>query len=121
MPSTAFPQTTLCRPVIPFGGTRNEITTDLLSGASQRLAFLKAQFGHRLRQIRGEMRKTQEEFAEMTGMSVDFLSLIERGRNAPSFTKLERMIEGLGVSAAYLFTFEQGSSPKRRRKSRSKQ
>ena len=42
----------------------------------------------------------------MSGMSVDFLSLIERGRNAPSFKKLELMIKRLGVSAAYLFTFE---------------
>ena len=66
------------------------------------------------------MGKTQEEFAEMTGLSVDFLSLIERGRNAPSFKKLERMIEGLGVPAAYFFTFEHGSLRKRGRKSRTK-
>jgi transcriptional regulator with XRE-family HTH domain len=67
------------------------------------------------------MGKTQEEFAEMAGMSVDFLSLIERGRNAPSFKKLELMIEGLGVSAAYLFTFEDSSSRKKGRRSRTKQ
>lgn len=54
----------------------------------------------------------------MAGMSVDFLSLIERGRNAPSFKKLELMIKGLGVSAAYLFTFENSSSDKKKRKSR---
>jgi transcriptional regulator with XRE-family HTH domain len=62
------------------------------------------------------MGKTQEEFAEMAGMSVDFLSLIERGRNAPSFKKLELMIERLGVSAAYLFTFEDSPSRKGTRK-----
>ena len=73
------------------------------------------QFGQRLRQIRAEMGKTQEEFAEMAGMSVDFLSLIERGRNAPSFKKLELMIKGLGVSAAYLFTFDDGPNRKRRK------
>jgi transcriptional regulator with XRE-family HTH domain len=66
------------------------------------------------------MGKTQEEFAEMAGMSVDFLSLIERGRNAPSFKKLELMIKGLGVSAAYLFTFEDSPPRNRTRKSRSK-
>jgi transcriptional regulator with XRE-family HTH domain len=75
------------------------------------------QFGQRLRQIRAEMGKTQEEFAEMAGMSVDFLSLIERGRNAPSFKKLEKMIKGLGVSAAYLFTFNDTSSRTKSRKS----
>ena len=66
------------------------------------------------------MDKTQEDFAEMVGMSVDFLSLIERGRNAPSFKKLELMIKGLGVSAAYLFTFEDSSNGKKSRKSRAK-
>jgi transcriptional regulator with XRE-family HTH domain len=84
------------------------------------LSFLRAQFGDRLRKIRAEMGKTQEEFAEMAGMSVDFLSLIERGRNAPSFKKLELMIEGLDVSAAYLFTFEDSPSRKRTRKSGTK-
>jgi transcriptional regulator with XRE-family HTH domain len=73
------------------------------------------QFGQRLRQIRAEMGKTQEEFAEMAGMSVDFLSLIERGRNAPSFKKLELMIKGLGLSAAYLFTFDGSPSRKKSR------
>ena len=52
----------------------------------------------------------------MAGMSVDFLSLIERGRNAPSFKKLELMIKGLGVSAAYLFTFDDSPSRKKSRK-----
>jgi transcriptional regulator with XRE-family HTH domain len=79
------------------------------------------QFGQRVRQIRAEMGKTQEEFAEMVGMSVDFLSLIERGRNAPSFKKLELMIKGLGVSAAYLFTVEDARSRKKTRHSRTKQ
>jgi transcriptional regulator with XRE-family HTH domain len=61
------------------------------------------------------MDKTQEEFAEMAGMSVDFLSLIERGRNAPSFKKIDLMIKRLGVSAAYLFTFDDSPSSKRRK------
>jgi transcriptional regulator with XRE-family HTH domain len=39
-------------------------------------------------------------------MSVDFLSLIERGRNAPSFKKLERIAKGLGKPVSFLFTFE---------------
>ena len=61
------------------------------------------------------MDKTQEEFAEMAGMSVDFLSLIERGRNAPSFKKIDLMIKRLGVSASYLFTFDDGLNNKRRK------
>jgi len=54
----------------------------------------------------------------MVGMSVDFLSLIERGRNAPSFKKLELMTKGLRVSAAYLFTFENSATAKKNRKPR---
>lgn len=80
------------------------------------MTSLRKQFGQRVRQIRDELDKTQEEFAEIAGMSVDFLSLIERGRNAPSFRKLELMIKGLRVSAAYLFTFE--DSPSYRKKTR---
>jgi transcriptional regulator with XRE-family HTH domain len=49
---------------------------------------------------------TQEEFAEMVEISVDFLSLIERGRNAPSFETIERFAKRLRVSVAELFTFE---------------
>ena len=85
------------------------------------MTSLRKQFGGRVRQIRDELDKTQEEFAEITGMSVDFLSLIERGRNAPSFKKLELMIKGLEVSAAYLFTFEDSPTPgKKTRKFRGK-
>jgi transcriptional regulator with XRE-family HTH domain len=79
------------------------------------LGNLKKQFGLRVRQIRDESDRTQEEFAEMAGISVDFLSLIERGRNAPSFKKLERMARGLGKPVAYLFTFDPEYKPRKRR------
>jgi transcriptional regulator with XRE-family HTH domain len=36
---------------------------------------------------------------------VDFLSLIERGRNAPSFETLEKMAKRLRISVADLFSF----------------
>jgi transcriptional regulator with XRE-family HTH domain len=49
---------------------------------------------------------SQERFAEILGISVDFLSLIERGRNAPSFETLDRMAKRLRLSVADLFTFE---------------
>ena len=71
----------------------------------RKLFVLRKQFGQRIRQIRGELGQTQEEFAEMLGMSVDFLSLIERGRNSPSCRKLEIMARRLGRPVAYLFDF----------------
>jgi transcriptional regulator with XRE-family HTH domain len=48
---------------------------------------------------------TQEQFAETLEISVDFLSLIERGINAPSFETIERMAKRLRLSVAELFTF----------------
>jgi len=39
-------------------------------------------------------------------MSVDFLSLIERGRNAPSFDTIERISKRLKVPVAELFIFD---------------
>jgi transcriptional regulator with XRE-family HTH domain len=44
----------------------------------------------------------------MVGMSVDFLSLIERGRNAPSFETLDRIAKKLKLPVADLFTFSGG-------------
>jgi transcriptional regulator with XRE-family HTH domain len=49
---------------------------------------------------------SQEQFAEALNISVDFLSLMERGRNAPSFETLERMAKRLKVPVAQLFIFD---------------
>ena len=68
--------------------------------------LLRGQFGARVKRIRVQRQLTQEQFAELIGMSVDFLSLIERGINAPSFEMLERMSDGLQMPVASLFTFD---------------
>jgi transcriptional regulator with XRE-family HTH domain len=73
------------------------------------VATLRKRFGRRLREIRASRKLTQEEFAEALGISVDFLSLIERGRNAPSFETLDKIAKRLHVSVADLFTFESKS------------
>lgn len=52
---------------------------------------------------------TQERFAETLDISVDFLSLIERGRNAPSFETLDKITKRLHISVADLFTFDSKS------------
>jgi DNA-binding XRE family transcriptional regulator len=57
--------------------------------------------------IRQERNLPQEDFAELIGISVDFLSLIERGINAPSFEKLEQMAKRLRVPVKHLFDFSQ--------------
>lgn len=49
---------------------------------------------------------TQERFAETLDISVDFLSLVERGISAPSFETIERMSKRLKIPVAHLFTFD---------------
>lgn len=67
---------------------------------------LRKSFGNRIRAIRYERKLTQEQFAEHVGISVDFLSLIERGINAPSFETIEQMAKHLRVPVKTLFDFE---------------
>jgi transcriptional regulator with XRE-family HTH domain len=55
--------------------------------------------------IRLERKLSQENFAEFVGISVDFLSLIERGINAPSFETIEKMARKLHVPVMELFDF----------------
>ncbi|MBZ5674300.1 MAG: helix-turn-helix domain-containing protein [Acidobacteriia bacterium] len=69
------------------------------------MASLRKDFGNRLLAIRRERKLTQEQFAEHVGISVDFLSLIERGINAPSFETIEQMAKSLRVPVKALFEF----------------
>ena len=69
------------------------------------MATLRKRFGQHLRQIRLIRRMTQEQFAETLDISVDFLSLVERGRNAPSFETLEKIAKRLRMPVAELFSF----------------
>ena len=74
---------------------------------------LRQQFGKRLLAIRKERGLTQEAFSELVGISVDFLSLIERGRNAPSFEVLEKFSEKLKMPVRELFDFRTASVKRR--------
>jgi transcriptional regulator with XRE-family HTH domain len=70
------------------------------------VATLRKKFGQHLRQIRFNRRMSQERFAETLDISVDFLSLIERGRNAPSFETIEKIAKRLRLSVSELFNFD---------------
>ena len=71
---------------------------------------LREKFGDRIRSLRAARSFTQEQLAERAGISVDFLSLIERGKNSPSFENLEELADALEVSVAQMFSFEESSS-----------
>lgn len=66
---------------------------------------LRKKFGKRLRTLRRQAGLTQEQLAEAAEISVDFLSLIERGINAPSFENLDKLATALGVHVRELFNF----------------
>lgn len=67
---------------------------------------LKTRFGRRLRELRIGRQMTQEQLAEAAHISVDFLSLVERGRNAPSFKVIEQLAIALNISVKELFDFD---------------
>jgi transcriptional regulator with XRE-family HTH domain len=48
---------------------------------------------------------TQEQFAELLDISIDFLSLVERGINAPSFESIEAFSIILGMPVHDFFDF----------------
>ena len=74
------------------------------------MASLREQFGRKLKAIRLGRQMSQEQFSELLDISVDFLSLIERGINAPSFENLEVFSRQLGVPVSELFVFSDAVS-----------
>ncbi len=68
------------------------------------MSTLRALFGKRLRSVRRQKDLTQQQLAEAVGISVEFLSLMERGINSPSFETLEKLSEVLQVPVAAFFT-----------------
>jgi len=67
------------------------------------MSELRTQFGRRLRQLRRQNDLTQEQLAEVTGISVDMLSNIERGVNAPSFETMEKLATAFKVRVRDFF------------------
>lgn len=68
---------------------------------------LRILFGKKLRKIRRHKDLTQERLAELLGVSVEFVSNMERGVNAPSFETIEKIAEVFDLPFSELFTFEE--------------
>lgn len=69
--------------------------------------MIEKQLGRRIAELRKTKNYTQEILAEKTGYSVEFISLVERGVNAPSVSGCALVAKALGVSVAELFTFKE--------------
>ena len=79
--------------------------------------MLQKRLGQRIADLRKNRRLTQVQFAKAVGCSVEFISLVERGVNAPSVARLEDFAKALKVEVVDLFTFA-GRKPTRMRRLR---
>jgi transcriptional regulator with XRE-family HTH domain len=68
---------------------------------------LQRKLGRRIAALRKVRKLTQEQLAEALGCSVEFVSLVERGVNAPSVAGLEKFAKVLKVEVMELFSFEE--------------
>jgi len=68
---------------------------------------LQKRLGQRIADLRRLRKLTQEHLAEAVGCSVEFISLVERGVNAPSVAGLEKFAKALKVEVKELFNFEE--------------
>ena len=69
--------------------------------------MIKKSLGKRIAALRRRKKLSQEDFAEKSGYSVEFVSLVERGVNAPSVAGLEKIAKALGVEIKDLFDFRE--------------
>ena len=67
---------------------------------------LKSKFGTRLKKLRIAIGFTQEELAEKCGVSVEYISSLERGLYSPSFETIEKLSKAIQVSPKALFDFD---------------
>ncbi len=55
--------------------------------------------GAKIKRVRKQMRMTQEQFAELIGISAAFVGHIERGTRIPSLETIYRICKATGASA----------------------
>lgn len=70
------------------------------------LTMLQRKLGLRIAHLRKTRNFTQVQLARRVGCFVEFISLVERGVNAPSVAKLEMFARVLNVTLSKPFTFE---------------
>jgi len=68
---------------------------------------LQKKFGKRLRYLRRDRDLTQEQLAELIDLSVNAISLLERGRTSPSFETLVKLAKALNVDVGELLKFDE--------------
>ena len=77
--------------------------------------MLQQKLGTRIADLRRELKLTQVQLAKAIGCSVEFISLVERGVNAPSVAGLEKFAKVLKVEVIDLFKFNASTTRKQTR------
>ncbi len=67
--------------------------------------MIEKQLGRRIAELRRSKGLSQEQLAAKTRYSTEFISLVERGLNAPSVAGLARIAKALKVEIKELFDF----------------
>ena len=65
--------------------------------------MIDKRIGKRVKQCRERLGLSQEEFAEKTGLTANYISTVERGMSFPRCEKLIILLNGLEVSADAIF------------------
>ncbi len=68
-------------------------------------------FGSEVRQLRRAREMTLKAISEASGISVSYLSAIERGASNPSIDVVQRIAKALSVSPAWFFSRRPGKGP----------
>jgi len=67
------------------------------------MSDIKKRFAKRLRKIRRSRDLTQEQLADMVGVSLNFIGQLERGESAPSLETVQKIAEVLEVDVSEFF------------------
>lgn len=67
------------------------------------MSVLRVRFGKKMKYLRLKNKLTQGQLAELTGLSVDFIGMVERGLRALSFDNLEIIANVFNVPVSLLF------------------
>lgn len=72
--------------------------------------MIKKEIGKRIANIRNNMGMTKEQFANLIGLSGQYLGTVERGKNGLTCEKIKMICEKTGVSADYIIMGKNASS-----------
>lgn len=62
------------------------------------------EFGNRVKFLRQNMKLTQEQLAQKTGLHKNYIGMVERGERNPSLLNIRIIANGLGVAISELFS-----------------